>query len=74
MDPLLLQQPKPPVLENYDTIPSPVLSNHLVFQLPWARPKFASIAAIFVQQLTSSRNPQVCESHLFKWPPKSELA
>lgn len=41
--------PKPPVLKKYDTIPSPALSNHLVFQLPWARPKVVSIAAVSVQ-------------------------
>lgn len=41
MDLLLLQQPKPPVLENYDTIPSPALSDHLVFQLPWADRKLS---------------------------------
>lgn len=46
---LLLQQPKSPVLENYDTIPSAALSNHLVFQLLWARPKVVSIAAVSVQ-------------------------
>lgn len=42
MDALLLQQPKPPVLDIYDTIPPPALSNHLVFQLPWARPEVVS--------------------------------
>lgn len=49
MDALLLQQPKPPVLENYNTIPPPALSNHLVLQLPWPRPEVVSISAAFVQ-------------------------
>lgn len=69
MDPLLLQQPKPPVLENYDTILSPALCNHLVFQLPWARPKVVSIAAVSVQhchlqEIPRFANPIYLHGHL----------
>lgn len=69
MDPLLLQQPKPPVLKNYDAIPSPALSNYLVFQLPWTRLKVVSIAVISVQnccleEIPRFANPIYLSGHL----------